>query len=83
MTKKEEMKFLSKMSISEQLAYLRMKLKLKNVELAVTSGVSTQHITNVQKGTRPINSTQLQDLAAAMGYTVVLVPIETDETEED
>lgn len=83
MTNTDLIQILKKMPISEQLAYLRMKYKFKNIDLAAKSGISTQHITNVQKSTRPINSVQLEDLAAAMGFKVVLMPLDAEVVDGD
>lgn len=83
MTNADLIQILKKMTVSEQLAFLRMKYKFKNIDLAAKSGISTQHITNVQKGTRPINSIQLEELAAAMGFKVVLIPLDGEEVVSD
>lgn len=72
----------TKMTLRDQFNYLlRVKQICNMTELSKLSGVSASHISNMLRGMRPM--THIEEMAAPLGYKVILVPIDQSDEDKD
>lgn len=81
--KKMSAQELGKLSIDEQLRVVKTLGGYKLNELSLASGISPQHIASGLKGVRELKACHIAEMAEYMGYTLQLVPIESDRQDGD